>query len=343
MVSDSVEPVEGSTTEPFPILSYDTDVGFGYGAKVFMLNPFGGNESFDVTLFNSTKGERWYRFVCSVPDLEVRQGRLYPLAVDLVVDYDKYLKNSFFGVGNGSEFKSREYYTREPLEISLAFSSGFSRRAVGQIGLKYKSVRNFNFPDTSRLVMVSPALNSATARYHSLFASYRYDSRNSFVNPSRGWVLQAEGEFAPQTGLTNVQLGRLAGWVQYYSVLFYPKTVLALRLGMQGLIGNNVPVQMLLSIGGNQTLRGSPQDRYLDKTASISNAEVRFPIFWRFGGIIGYDAGKVWRELSDVSLSRWAANPVVGLRFFMETFVVRMDLGFGTETTGFYLNFGHLF
>jgi outer membrane protein assembly factor BamA len=191
--------------------------------------------------------------------------------------------------------------------------------------------------------MVSPALNSATARCHSLFASYRYDSRNSFINPSRGWVLQAEGEFAPQSGMTNVQLGRLAGWVQYYSVLFYPKTVLALRLGMQGLVGSNLPVQMLLSIGGNQTLRGSPQDRYLDKTAAISNAEIRFPIYWRFGGIIGFDAGKVWHGLSDVNLSRWPANPVVGLRFSMETFVVRMDLGFGKETTGMYVNFGHLF
>ncbi|HEY6950874.1 MAG TPA: endonuclease/exonuclease/phosphatase family protein, partial [Bacteroidota bacterium] len=115
-VSDSVEQVEGSTVEPFPILSYDTDVGFGYGAKLFLLNSFGRNESFDAVLFNSTKGERWYRFVFSLPDFEVRQGKIYPIAVDLAVDYDKYLKNSFFGVGNGSKFEDREYYTREPLE-----------------------------------------------------------------------------------------------------------------------------------------------------------------------------------------------------------------------------------
>ena len=342
-VSDSVQPVKGSTVEPFPILSYDTDVGLGYGAKLFLLNPVGRNESFDMVLFNSTLGERWYRFVCSVPDLEVRQGRIYPLAVDLVIDYDKYLKNSFFGVGNGSKFEDREYYTREPLEIGLTFSRGFSRTSVGQIGLKYKSVRNFDFSDSSRLRTLSPALNSAAARYHSLDASYRYDSRNSFINPSRGWVLQAEGEYAPQTALTNVQLGRLAGWFQYYTTLFYPKTVLALRLGMQGLIGDNLPSQMLLSIGGNQTLRGSPQDRYLDKVSSIVNGEIRFPIYWRFGGIVGYDAGKVWHRPSEVNLSGWAANPVLGLRFYMDTFVVRMDLGFGKETTGFYLNFGHLF
>lgn len=341
--SDSVQPTKGSTVEPLPMLSYDTDVGLGYGAKGFFLNPLGKNESYDIVLFNSTKGERWYRLVFSLPDFEVRQGKLYSLATDLTVDYDKYLKNSFFGVGNSSRFEKREYYTREPLEISLAFSRSFSHREVAQIGLKYKSVRNFNFSDSSSLRSLPPGLNAATARYHSLYASYRYDSRNSFINPSSGWVLQGEGEYAPPTSLTNVQLGRLAGWVQYYSTLFYPKTVLAVRLGLQGLIGNDLPVQMLLPIGGNQTLRGSPQDRYLDKTSSIINAELRFPIVWRFGGIVGYDAGKVWHEPSEADLARWPTNSVVGLRFYMDTFVVRLDLGFGKETTGFYLNFGQLF
>ncbi len=341
--SDSVQAVEGSELEPLPILSYDTDVGFGYGAKVFYLNPLGLNESFDLVLFNSTKGERWYRFVFSVPDFEVRQGKIYPLAFDFIADYDKYLKNSFFGVGNSSHFEDKETYTRVPLELSLVVSKGFSTFVVGQVGLKFKLVTNFPFSDTSRLLMILPSMNSATARYHSLFATYRYDSRNSYINPWRGFVLQGEAEYAPQSGLTNVTMGRLGGWVQYYSTIFYPKTVLAMRLGVQGLIGENLPVQVLLPIGGNQTVRGSPQDRYLDKNSAVVNAELRFPIFWRFGGIVGYDAGKVWHRPTEVDLTHWATNPVVGLRLFMDTYVVRMDLGLGKETTGFYLNFGHLF
>ena len=44
--------------EIFPILSYDTDTGFGYGLKSFFLNFLGINESFDLILFNSTKGSR---------------------------------------------------------------------------------------------------------------------------------------------------------------------------------------------------------------------------------------------------------------------------------------------
>lgn len=341
--SITLSPLDDKTLEPLPILSYDTDVGFGYGAKAFFLNYLGLNESFDMVLFNSTKGERWYRFVFSVPDFELRQGKIYPFALDLIVDYDKWIKNSFFGIGNDSKFENREFYTREPFELSLTASRGFSQHFVGQLGLKFKSIHNFNFSDTSRLVYLPPKINSETARYSSLFMSLRYDTRNSFINPSRGLVLQAEGEYAPSFDFTNASFTRLAATVQHYSVLFYPMTVLALRLNFQGLIGGDLPVQTLLSIGGNQTLRGYPQDRFLDKISAVTNAELRFPIYWRFGGVAGIDLGRVWNKFSEISFSKWAMNPNFGLRFYMDTFIVRLDIGFGKETTGFYFNFGHVF
>jgi outer membrane protein assembly factor BamA len=332
-----------STIEGLPILMYDTDVGFGFGAKAFFLNYLGRSESFDLTLFQSTKGERWYRFVFSLPDFERRQGTLYPLALDLVVDYDKYIKDNFFGVGNMSSFSDREYYTREPLDISVALSRGFTTSLVGQVGWRYKTVRNYNFSEGSRLRTLPPALNASRVSYASVFFSLRYDTRNSYINPSQGFVLQGDAEVVPHSGLENVTFTQISAWAQHYTELFTPKTVLAVRLGMQGLMGGGLPVQVLLPIGGGSTLRGSPQDRYLDKVSAVANAEVRFPIFWRFGGVAGFDFGKVWGELKDFDLHRWAVNPVVGLRFYMNTFVVRCDVGFGKETTGLYFNFGQMF
>ncbi|MCX6601920.1 MAG: hypothetical protein NT025_10240, partial [bacterium] len=107
--------------------------------------------------------------------------------------------------------------------------------------------------------------------------------------------------------------------------------------------GDDLPVQVLPSIGGNSTLRGSPQDRYLDQAAALANAELRFPIWWRFGGVAGMDAGRVWHNVKELSRRDWASNPVFGLRFYMDTFVVRVDAGLGRETTGLYFNFGHAF
>jgi len=335
--------LSGFTKEFLPILMVDTDIGFGYGLKAFLLNPLRRSESFDFVLFNSSKGERWYRFVFSWPDFETRQGKIYPVALDLTLDYDKMIKNSFFGVGNRSRYEDREYYTREPVEASFALSRGFTMKTVGQIGLKYATIENSNFSDESRLRDLPPGLNSARASYLSLFGNLRFDSRDSFIHPSEGIVLQAEAEYAPKMGWTNVRFGRLAGWFQYYTVLFYPKTILAFRLGGQSLFGEDLPVQVLLPVGGNRTLRGSPQDRYLDKSHLILNAELRFPVFWRFGGVLGMDAGKVWPSLGDMDFRGWIVNPTIGLRFFMKTFIVRLDIGLGKESTGFYFNFGHIF
>jgi hypothetical protein len=341
--SDTLSLLRESIIEPFPILSYDTDAGLGYGVKAVFRNLMYMNESFDITAFNSTKGERWYRFVFSMPDVELRQGKVYPLALDLIVDYDKWIKNSYFGVGNESGFNDREYYTKEPADISLTLSRGFSPHLVGQIGARYKTVRNFNISEGSRFFNLQPSLNASRVQYASLYATFRYDTRNSFINPSRGIVMQAEAEWIPQNGFSNVAFTRFAGWLQYYSVLFYPKTVLALRCGLQGLAGEDLPVQVLMSVGGNNNLRGSPQDRYLDKTSAIVNAELRFPIYWRFGGVFGFDGGNVWWSLSKIGFSRWVMNPTAGLRFYFDTFVVRVDVGFGMEATGFYFNFGQIF
>lgn len=340
---DFVAENKDHTIEPLPIFSYDTDVGFGYGAKAFFLNLLGQNESFDVTLFNSTKGERWYRFVFSMPDFELRQGKIYPWALDFIIDYDKYIRNSFFGIGNKSRYDDVEEYTKEPLEVDLNLSRGFSKNFVGQFGIKYKVVRNFNYGDSSKLLLFPSSLSSSRVSFNSINLLVRYDTRNSFINPSKGLMLSVETEFAPKTAITNTSFSRYGGSFQFYSLLFYPKTIFALRASLQFLTGGDLPVQVLLPIGGNSTLRGYRQDRYLDKTSVLVNAELRFPVYWRFGAVLGMDAGKVWSALGKMDLKDWAYNPVLGLRFYMDTFVVRLDVGLGKETTGVYFNFGQIF
>jgi outer membrane protein assembly factor BamA len=181
------------------------------------------------------------------------------------------------------------------------------------------------------------------ATVSSIFAKLRFDTRDSYINPSTGLVLQGETEYAFNTSFANVNYQRIAAGFQYYKILWYPKTILALRLNLQNLFGDDIPVQFLLPIGGGSTLRGSPQDRYLGKTSAIFNGELRFPLIWHFGGVVGFDAGKVWDSMADFNLKSWATNPTIGLRFYMSNFLVRLDIGLGKNSTGLYFNFGHVF
>ncbi len=341
--ADSIPGVDTALVEVLPIVSYDTDTGFGYGLKTMFKGLLHARESIDLTAFNSSKGERWYRLVVSVPDFEIRQGKVYPLAIDLVVDYDKWIRNSFFGIGNASRFADREYYTKEPFDLSLIVGRGFTPHIVGQSGIRYRTVRNSAFDARSRLVDSAPDLNASRTKYISVFGTVRYDTRDSYINPSRGLVLQGEAEGAPRIEWNNVSFSRFALAVRNYTTLFSPGVVLALRGEVQGIAGGDLPVQLLMSIGGNGTVRGAPQDRYLDRISGVLNAELRFPLYWRFGGVAGLDGGNVWSSVRTMGFSRSALSATLGLRFYFDSFVVRADAGFGSETTGFYLNFGQLF
>jgi endonuclease/exonuclease/phosphatase family metal-dependent hydrolase len=55
--SDELQQLSYSKLEPLPILTYDTDIGFGYGAKIFLLNKLKHNES-------SSRIKVLYEYIC---------------------------------------------------------------------------------------------------------------------------------------------------------------------------------------------------------------------------------------------------------------------------------------
>ncbi len=336
----SAAPPPEKKIELFPILSYDTDAGFGYGLKIFGWNYLGIDESIDLTLFNSTKGERWYRVVFSVPDFERRQGTVYPLSFDLIFDYDKWIASNFYGVGNDARAEARVAYTKEPLDLALLAGRGASPSFAMQAGVRIRSVRNIVDPDTA-----SPDpghLYGGRVLYWAPMGSVRYDTRNSYIDATRGLVMQCDLEIAPATKANDVSFTKLSLTLQAYELLCGRSSV-AVRGLFSALAGTDLPVQVLLPVGGGSTLRGYPQDRFLDRVAGVVNAEFRFPIYWRFWGIAGIDAGRVWGAVRQLSFNDWKSAAVFGLRFKMDLFIVRLDFGLSDETTGFYLNFGQLF
>ena len=153
--------------------------------------------------------------------------------------------------------------------------------------------------------------------------------------------------YAPELSFTNEDYFKLGLTFQNYFILLKPRIILASRIIGQIIFPDNVPIQLQLPIGGNNTLRGLPQDRYLSASTLIINNEIRFPIWWRFGGIVGLDVGcngsATEYDFWTPQLSGWIVNPVLGLRFYMDNFIVRFDVGFGDESTGIYFNFGHIF
>jgi hypothetical protein len=326
-----------------PILFYDTDAGLGYGGRIFLRSALRFTESFDLLVYHTDKGDRRIRFAASWPDAELRRGKTYPFAFDLLYDFEKTAETSFFGVGGGSKYEDREFYVREPSEISAVFSHGLSARTHIRFGWRYRSIVNSGFSPNSRLAVLPPAANASKAALPSYFAGITFDSRDSIIHPTGGIFADVEIDRAPGLEGESISFVKLGARFRYFKVLLQPRTILAVRIWGRTLFGKNLPVQVLLPLGGGETLRGSARFRFLDKTFLLLNTELRIPIYRRIGAILGLDAGKAWAAPGDIGFRGWTLNPVFGLRFIADDFVVRTDIGLGRDGTGLYLTAGHMF
>ena len=343
--------------EWLPIISYDSDVGFGYGLKTFLYDQLNTKESFDLILFNSTKGEQWYKFVFSTPDFESRQGSEYPLAIDLSFEYDKWKNYNLYYYGWDNESlkftePSIEYIDQcvsEFIEAKIVFNHAFQSDLTGFLAFKFRSLSIYNIRRDS--VLKNPQnienkfLYNPSVKYFSVNLNGKWDTRNSYINPSRGIVLEVDTEFAPDLIEKNNSFFKQAFIIRYYNEVFLKNLIFASRAMEQVLLSGSESSQFLaIPVGGNSTLRGVPADKYRFYSALIFNNELRFPIWWRFGGIVGVDAGYGSnKDLYPEGKIDWIINPVVGLRFFMDNFIVRADVGFYKNDIGFYLNFGHVY
>ncbi|MCX6566654.1 MAG: BamA/TamA family outer membrane protein [Candidatus Aminicenantes bacterium] len=340
----NIPPGSYKSWSALPILMYDNDIGVGYGAKAKFVDFLKKKESFDLILFNSSKGERWYVFTFSLPDIEIRQRKTYPLSFDLKAEYDKYLKYLYYGRGIDSREDDKTEFTHEVKQLQLLFGRGFTPEYSASIGYMFRTIDYYNvqeglYADELR------ALEKKFAPYVSVVLSH--DTSNSQIHPTRGHRLLLQDDLAAGfLGSKDASFNRITLDYRKYMCVFGEKDVFAFRTLVQYIDGSSIPLFDYSSLGGGNTLnvmRGYALNRFLDRGKFLANIEYRFPIWWVFGGNVFVDLGNVWPRLGDIDLGKTVADYGLGLRLYMADFVVRVDFGFSKEGTRLYFNFGHIF
>jgi hypothetical protein len=153
--------------------------------------------------------------------------------------------------------------------------------------------------------------------------------------------------------------------LRFYQPVFTERLVAAARLFVD-VMGGDVPVFLLSSfggvewldgwggIGGVYTARGILKNRLQGQVKALANGELR----WRFLSVapgnqhldftlIAFvDAGQAWVDprFADGGIPSYGGGG--GLRIAWENdFILRLDYGYSPSdsTSGFYLDFGHLF
>ncbi|KPJ69294.1 hypothetical protein AMJ44_04120 [candidate division WOR-1 bacterium DG_54_3] len=329
----------------FPILIYDTDIGVGYGAKAKFVDYLSKRESFDFIFFNSSKGERWYVFTFAIPDIEIRQRKRYPLSFDIRAEYDKYLKYYHYGWGSDSKKENQTEFTFEKKELQLTFGRGFSPSFVLEGSYIIKNIKYFDIEENKTFTETLKEVGEQFSPFVTLVI--RYDTSDSQIHPKKGFRLLLQNDFAAKAlGNKNAQFHRLTLEFRKYTLIFGPNDVLAFRTLVQKIGGKKIPLFEMSVLGGGSTMnamRGYKLNRFNEKGKFLINLEYRFPIWKKLGGNVFVDGGSVWPSWSEINFRNIAVDIGIGLRYYLQNFVVRFDMGFSKEGTGIYFNFGHIF
>jgi outer membrane protein assembly factor BamA len=100
-------------------------------------------------------------------------------------------------------------------------------------------------------------------------------------------------------------------------------------------------------LGGQEIMRGYYLGRYRDKDMIALQAEYRWaPVFWRFGLVAFAGLGDVAATFGGFDVGRFKYTYGLGLRFVIDSqqrLNLRLDFGFGKDTSGVYFTAGEAF
>lgn len=259
-----------------------------------------------------------------------------------------YYRYSYYFFGVGQREVPRELYAVNFPRIRV---NAFRRIApVLTVGKLYAGVR-YQYEDY-RVTSVEPDGLLATgevpgglgSRLSGAGLGLFYDSRDQLFFPTKGVV--ADVAYLNQNRLlgSTVRFDRYTADVSSYHALSR-RVVLAMNY-FASFTAGTAPFNAMSLLGGTKRMRGYYEGRFRDQNAALLQSELRFAIYKRFGGVVFGSAG----ILGDAQTLLRPDDPKfaygAGLRFTLnrrDHLNIRLDYGFGQQSSGFYLTIGEAF
>ncbi|PJZ36423.1 peptide-binding protein [Leptospira levettii] len=191
-----------------------------------------------------------------------------------------------------------------------------------------------------------------------------FDTRDYEPDPDRGWLIEYNVNKAERSIGSDFNylrhFGQIKNFYQPFPKLF-EEFVIAQRAALTKIEGE-VPFfeyRYLFSIdgpmgalGGQNTLRGYRQERFVGPVIGFYNIELRYRVgsftlwdqFFQLSIVPFYDVGRVWDKIKQVSTMDYKHSRGLGLRLIWDqATVILMDYAYSREDQLFYLDIGHTF
>ncbi|HVU01698.1 MAG TPA: BamA/TamA family outer membrane protein [Polyangiaceae bacterium] len=326
---------EGAGRVIVPVVMYSPETHLGAGGLVVQFFRVGNapkESRVSSVAFDALVTTRKQIIVEIIPDLYWDDEKNH---VGGKLEFQRF-PDSFWGIGPRTPDSAEERYLRQRFRFRGAANRRLYKRLY--VGL-YTELTLFDgtYSDPNGLFARTDVPGERGGFTAGLGPSWSIDTRDNTV-ATRSGTLLAFTWLGYDRGLGS----RYEFWraVTEARQFFPVGTDSALGLRYYGEFqGGFVPFYQNAMLGGDELLRGYFMGRYRDKDLLALEAEYRFPIYWRFGGVTFAGAGEVADHAKDLASVpvRWAVGG--GLRLSLNTeerLNLRLDAGFGPDTYGIY-------
>jgi hypothetical protein len=317
---------------PYAFYTPETHLALGAAAISYFRTTSNQKNKPSRIIFTGYYSTRKQYYLSLAPELYLKNEKFRIL---VNTNFGKYA-NKFWGVGNRSPDTSDEDY----IFRLFSFRAGMETRLVGRFNAGgILEANHAGIPNKKN----NPFLSSGTIRGSNggnsvgIGISLSYDSRNNIFYSSKGIFSTFNFiRFSSSLGSDFDYSRYLADFRAYFNPL--KQHILALQVYGHFTAGLP-PFYELPALGGQNYLRGYFQGRYRDRNFMMIQMEYRTIIFWKIGMAIFTGIGDVYHNLSKLQWSEIKYSLGGGLRFVLnsrEKLNVRMDTGYGRNTSGVY-------
>lgn len=346
-----------------PALGYNSDWGIVGGGILSRysykndINPF--HSYFTVFALASTNGLFASSFFFDKPNIFGTDQRL---SFDIYLS--RFSQNQYYGIGNYNKIElepegNPEFYLYESFtsEIELILRKPViemnSRSRIDVYGILNANYRTPLGDNSGRFITQDEPKGIDGAQTLSLGTGVILENRDSEFNPTTGTYAKTGFQVGNNyIGSGYNYLNITTEFRGYTSFQFGRQITFANRLKFNHTSGS-LPYWKLAELGGEETMRGYPENRFLDDNVLFLNSELRswlieFPTYdIKFGATLFTDVGRTFHNgtaIKDVFNDlKYTFGFGFNSSFFNENFILRGDLGFSEEGYGVYFTSGYMF
>jgi hypothetical protein len=336
------EPRQGSASPSWIILPnvFTTpETGFAGGLAVAYFPNGGEGDRPSMILASLVVTQKRQITAQLLPELYLREGSLW---LKDEIRSAKY-PDVFYGIGNTAPKSAQEDFTSRYVDVDaltrLEVRDGFW---VG-LDLRFRS-EDVTKVEAGGLLAAGGIPGDGGATVLGAGPVFTLDTRDRVLQPRRGTF--GEVKWTGFRSLSGLDGGFGAGSADLRHYLpVGERSVLALQ-GKGQLTSGTAPFTLLPKLGGNQLMRGYREGRFRDDVLAVLQAELRFPLVWRFGGAVFGGVGEVAAGVDAFpGFGDWERAAGLGLRFRLNEAgaTIRVDWARGREGSGLYVGFGEAF